>query len=135
MSDRCDCCLFARVADLKDHGTELNALCERNDGARAHEGFWEFSEVDYGTIPGALRDWLVSHGIAFAWENYAGFEYGGAVIVHDPSRASSEEFSTVDGQIALTLAEMEKSGRIAAARAAAALWSDIAKENALASAD
>lgn len=131
MSDRCDCCLFARVADLKDHGAELDALCERHDGARAHEGFWEFSEIDYGTIPDALRDWLVSHGIAFAWENYAGFEYGGGVIVHNPSRASSEEFATVDGEIALTLAEMERPGRIDAARAAATLWSEIAKENAL----
>ncbi|PZQ48780.1 MAG: hypothetical protein DI556_13270 [Rhodovulum sulfidophilum] len=135
MTDRCDRSLFARVSDLEDHGAALDAVCASRHGAREHEGFWEFSDIDHGTMPAELRDWLVCSGIAFAWENCAGYEYGGGVIVPDPSRVSSEEFSTVDGQIALTLAEMNTPGRIDAARAAADLWSDIAKESALASAD
>lgn len=137
MSERCLCWLYVSMdgPDRDADPGELKALCEDHGGVAEIEGLWCFEEMRHGALPEPLRDWLTARGRAFAWENDAGDEYGAGVIIHDASRGSSEEFATVDGQIALTLEEMDRPGRIDTARAAADLWSAIAKNNALASAD
>ena len=136
MSERCLCWLYVSM-DGPDRDADpdaLKALCEDHGGVAEIEGLWCFEEMRHGVLPEPLRDWLTARGRAFAWENDAGDDYPAGVLIHRPATGSTMEFGVVDGEIALTLTELDKPGRLEAARAASFLWLEIAKRNALAEA-
>lgn len=132
MSDRCDCTLYVSKRDLQgSRGVELEKLCATHGGSPVFDGLWEFSEINYGTMPPGLRDWLRANALAYAWENGVGGDYDGGVEIYDPESGVGEDFATIDGQISLTLEEIGKPERLAAARAAETKWNTISRLNAL----
>jgi hypothetical protein len=74
---------------------------------------------------------LRANALAYAWENRAGGDYDGGVEIYDPESGVGEDFATIDGQISLTLEEIGKPERLAAARAAETKWNTISRLNAL----
>ena len=131
MGDRtyCALCLIGKLR--KEHIKTLTAAIEAQDpvdiraGAIActlDEAFrspdkhsphappsFGFLDMNYAAMPDALERVLAASGISWAWSYGSGDEYGEGVRFWNADAAEDErtdEFCTIDGQIALTLREI-----------------------------
>lgn len=71
------------------------------------DGFFTFDEVNGGEVPPELQRALDEAGAAYVWNWNAGGGYGPGVTLYDPATGERGEYGTLDGELALRVADME----------------------------
>lgn len=79
------------------------------------DGFFTFDEVNGGELPQDLERALNEAGAAYVWNWNAGGGYGPGVTLYDPATGARGEYGTLDGELALRVADMENPDVIRAA--------------------
>ena len=131
MGDRTYCALFL-IGELRsEHIKTVTAAIDAQDPVDIHAGTiactlddafrspdkhsphappsFGFLDMNYAAMPDTLERALTASGISWAWTHGSGDEYGEGVQFFNAAAAENErtqEYCTIDGQIALTLTEI-----------------------------
>jgi hypothetical protein len=118
MGDRCSCTL--RIAGvLKHEHIPLLAKAMDNAGVDGRQNedllkegkdFFDFYEVNYGSMDQHLQKTLFSLKLSFCWNNDFGDEYGPADLYYDARTGKMAEYSLSNNSICLTLRQIEQDG-------------------------
>jgi hypothetical protein len=125
MGDRCNCNLTIGGVLKKEHIPLLtNELIDfdpedlPNDLAGATKeianglNYFSFSRVNYGELPSELRNILHKLKLSYIWSCDAGDSYGPMNTYFDARTGETRDYNALDGEIVLTLEQIEKEGAI-----------------------
>lgn len=119
MGDRCTCTLVLSTEPTKEL-TDL-ILEHLDEPDEMDSPCWlTFTEVNNAELPDELVEYLTENGLAFAWMNTAGAEYGQGVHVFAPELSDKvEHFNLLDNSWEITLTVREATNQDTVIRALA----------------
>lgn len=77
---------------------------------------FEFEEMNYASMPDDLTQILKKLKLSYRWSNEAGSGYGSAKVFFDARNGEAVEYNAVDGEIVLTVDDLDKPELVEMAR-------------------